>query len=56
MNVFKTIWNWLKELFINKYKQEVIDKEKLLKYLDKNLPNKKKFSLKDIIDKIKKII
>ena len=53
MNIFKKIWLLLKEKFISIYKKEFIEKDKLIKFLDKSLPNKKKFSAKDVIDKIK---
>jgi len=56
MNIFKKFWNWFKNLITKAYKKECINKTKLLTYLDENLPNKKMFSVKDIIDKIKDLI
>ena len=55
MNIFKKFLNWLKALFNKQYNKECIEKEKLLKYLDKNLPNKNKFSIKDIVEKLKEL-
>lgn len=56
MNIFVSFFYWLKTLFANKYKKECIDKQQLLDFLDKKLPNKKKFSLKDLVDKVKTLI
>lgn len=56
MNIFKKFWTWLKNLLTKEYKKEQFIKQGIIKYLDKNLPNKKALSLKDIIDKIKDLI
>lgn len=53
MNIFKKIWKLLKETFVSNYKKEFIEKDKLIKFLNKSLPNKKKCSVKDVVDKIK---
>lgn len=53
MNIFVALWLILKNKFTTIYNKECIEKDKLLKFLDKSLPNKKKFSAKDVIEKIK---
>ena len=49
-------FTWLKKLLTKAYKKECIDKTKLLAHLDKSLPNKKMFSVKDIVDKVKELV
>lgn len=55
-NIIMKFFTWLKKLLTKAYKKECIDKTKLLAHLDKNLPNKKMFSVKDIVDKVKELI
>lgn len=55
MNIFKKFWTWLKNLLTKEYKKEQFYKKNIIDYLNKNLPNKKVLSLKDIIDAVKKL-